>query len=132
MVFIGGNVSGAQASWTRFEKEAYALFRTFGKVVYLLIGKSSIPVFKVHRNFQYVFDASSVSSKSPHHVLANVHRWAIYFPKFSFTVEQISGNKNVFLGMITRWSQGNGVRKQQWEIHLQNTVVFHPNLRKRQ
>lgn len=54
----------------------------------------------------YSFSLQQPCVQLPWHVLARVHRWAIYLLKFEFAIEHIDGKSSICTEMLKRWARG--------------------------
>lgn len=106
LAFLGAAFKGAQLGWSTFEKEAFAVFSTFEKLDYMLLGHTSVRVFTDHRNLLFVFAPLSLEPSLGRHIVSKVQRWALYLSKFSYVIEHVSGSDNVFADILTRWLKG--------------------------
>ena len=107
LAFLGSAFSGAQLHWSTFEKEAFAIFQTFERMDYLLQSQRRTHIFTDHRNLLFVFAPLALEPSLGRHIISKVQRWALYLSRFSYTIEHISGDKNVCADMLTRWTRGN-------------------------
>ena len=106
LAFLGGAFKGAQLNWSTFEQEAFAIFQTFEKVDYLLMDEQPVHVFTDHRNLLFVFAPYAFEPTLGRHIASKVQRWAIYLSRFSYVIEHVDGNANVFADILTRWTRG--------------------------
>eukprot|EP00171_Calliarthron_tuberculosum_P004595 IDg4595t1 len=108
--FVGGEFTKAELNWSTFEKEGFAIFKTFEKLDYLLLGEQPVHVFTDHRNLLYVFAPCALVPTSPRHVVSKVQRWAMYLSRFDYAIEHIDGTANIFADLLTRWGRGHRVQ----------------------
>ncbi|MEM7504931.1 MAG: RNase H-like domain-containing protein [Pseudomonadota bacterium] len=111
LAFVGAEFKGAQRSWTTFEKEAYAIYRTFYKLDYLMFSSTDTRVFTDHSNLLFVFAPTAIEPTLGRHVVCKVQRWALFLSRFSYTLEHVAGSDNIFADILTRWTKGH--RRQQ-------------------
>lgn len=104
IAILGGNFTGAQRNWTKYEKKVYEMVKTSGKMGYVFWRPQPVHSFTDHRKFLYVLALSELRPNSPRNVLWKVHRWSIHFSRFEFFINRIDGTKNIFADMLTRWS----------------------------
>lgn len=45
LAFIGSAFAGAERNWSTYEKEAFDIFKVFGRIDYMLLGKQPVHVF---------------------------------------------------------------------------------------
>ena len=107
--FVGGEFTKSELNWSTFEKEGYAIFKTFEKLDYLLLGEQPVHVFTDHRNLLYIFAPCALVPASARHVVSKVQRWAMYLSRFEYAIEHIDGSANVFADLLTRWGRGHRV-----------------------
>ena len=107
--FVGGEFTKAELNWSTFEKEGYAIYRTFDKLDYLMMGEQPVHVFTDHRNLLYVFAPCALVPTSARHVISKVQRWAMFLSRFDYAIEHIDGTANVFADLLTRWGRGHRV-----------------------
>ena len=101
--FVGGELTKAEVNWGTFEKEGCAIFKTFEKLEYLLLGEQPVHVFTDHRNLLYVFAPCALVRTSAHHVVSKFQRCAMYLSRFDYVIEHIDRTANVFAHLLTRW-----------------------------
>ena len=106
LAFLGGAFKGAELNWSTFEQEAFAIFQTFEKVDYLLMGEQEVHVFTDHRNLLFIFAPLAFEPTLGRHVASKVQRWAIYLSRFAYIIEHVDGDANVFADILTRWVRG--------------------------
>ena len=106
LAFLGAAFKGAELGWSTFEKEAFAIFKTFEKLDYMLLGHGDVRVFTDHRNLLFVFAPLSLEPSLGRHIVSKVQRWALYLSKFAYVIEHVSGCENVFADILTSWLKG--------------------------
>ena len=106
LAFLGSAFKGASLNWSTFEKEAFAIFQTFEKLDYMLMGHKHTHVFTDHRNLLFVFAPLSMEPSLGRHIVSKVQRWALYLSRFHYAIEHIAGDENVFADILTRWVRG--------------------------
>ena len=107
MGFVGGEFTKSEVNWSTFEKEGFAIFKTFQKLDYLFLGSQDVHVFTDHKNLLYVFAPCALAPVTGNHVVSKVQRWALYLSRFNYNKEHIDGNKNIFADILTRWGRGH-------------------------
>jgi len=112
LAFLGAEFKGAQLNWSTFEKEAYAIFQTFEKLDYMLLGHARVHVFTDHRNLLFVFAPLVLEPALGRHIVSKVQRWALFLSKFNYVIEHIRGDENVCADILTRWTRGYRNEKQ--------------------
>eukprot|EP00171_Calliarthron_tuberculosum_P013494 IDg13494t1 len=88
---------------------------------YLLLGKRRTHVFNDHRNLLFIFAHLALEPALGRHVISKVQRWALYFSRFSYAIEHISGIENVFADLPTRL--GRGYRNDRQSSRVRSLVV---------
>lgn len=106
LAFIGCQFSDTQERWTTYEQEAYAIYQTFKRLKYMMICGQCIHIFTDHKNLLFTFHPLSVEPALARHKISKVTRWALYLSTFSYTIEHVSGDANVFADILTRWMKG--------------------------
>ena len=106
LAFLGAEFKGAQLGWSTFEKEAYAIFQTFEKFDYVLMGSKPTHIYTDHRNLLFVFAPLTLEPALGRHILSKVQRWALFLSRFSYVIEHVHGETNVFADILTRWTKG--------------------------
>ena len=106
LAFLGSAFSGAELNWSTFEQEAYAIFQTFEKLDYLLLDEQEVHVFTDHRNLLFIFAPLAFEPGLGRHITSKVQRWAMYLSRFTYVIEHVAGDANIFADMHTRWTRG--------------------------
>ncbi len=92
LAFLCSEFKGAQLHWTTFEKEAFAIYQTFDRMDYLLLGQQRTQVFTDHRNLLFIFAPLALEPALRRHVVSKVQRWALYLARFSYDIEHFRGD----------------------------------------
>ena len=122
LAFISSSFKGAEMNWSTFEKEAFAIYQTFQKLDYMFA--SRIPhVYTDHRNLLFIFNPCSLEPALGRHVVSKVQRWALYLSSFQYTIEHVSGNKNVFADILTRWLKGYRRNTDRTSVKAVRSIV---------
>ena len=112
LAFLGSAFKGAARDWSTIEKEGFAIFQTFKKMDYILMGSASTHVHTDHRNLLFVFNPRALEPKLGRHVVSKLQRWALFLLQFEYCIEHVRGEANVMADMMTRWFKGyRGKRK---------------------
>lgn len=106
LAFLGSEFKKAQAGWSTYEKEAYAIYQTFQRMDYFLIAAQDIRVYTDHRNLLYIFKPKEINPSTPQYVVSKVQRWALYLSQYQYTIEHVPGEQNEMADMISRWWKG--------------------------
>ena len=130
LAFLGSAFKKSELNWTTFEKEAFAILKTFEKMDCLLAGRSDIRVLTDHRNLLFVFAPRALEPTLGRHVVSKVQRWAFYLSRFDYSIEHIRGEDNVFADILTRWTKGYRQREDKkavCSVLLQEAEQLSPN-----
>lgn len=103
LAFLGSEFKNAKLGCSTFEKEGYAIFQTFEKLDYLLLGAQPAHVYTDHRNLMFSFAPLALEPTLGRHIVSKVQRWALFLSRFPFVIEHVSGKSNVFAHILTRW-----------------------------
>lgn len=106
LAFLGAEFKGAEQRWTTYEQESFAIFNVFLKLDYLFYGAKPVHVFTDHRNLLFVFSPLAMEPTLGRHIVTKVQRWGLFLSRFSYVIEHIPGNQNVFADVLTRWLKG--------------------------
>ena len=121
LAFLGSAFRDAQTHWSTFEKEAFAIFKTFERMDYLLQSNGPAHIFTDHRNLLFVFAPRALEPALGRHIVSKVQRWALYLSRFSYIIEHIRGEDNACADMLTRWTRGH--RANQAPVMLSSLVL---------
>jgi hypothetical protein len=102
--FLGGKFTKNKLNWSVCEKEAYAIVESCLRLEYLLLRPSGFKIFTDHRNLLYIFDPKYRSADVKKYTAAKLQRWALRLHAFSYTIEHISGDANVWADLLSRWA----------------------------
>ncbi|CAN8061293.1 unnamed protein product [Agarophyton chilense] len=116
LAFLGNTFKDAQTNWSTYEQEDYAIVKTFDKLDYLFMDEYPVHVFTDHRNLLFVFAPTARQPSLGQHVVAKIHRWAIFLSRFEYIIEHIPGKDNVFADILTRWLRGYRVNQLSTKI----------------
>ena len=106
LAFLGSQFKKAELNWTMFEKEGFSIFQVFEKMDYLLMSGRPVHIFTDHRNLLFVFAPLALEPVLGRHVVSKVQRWALFLSRYSYVIEHIDGDDNVFADILTRWTKG--------------------------
>ena len=115
--FLGGQFKNAAERWSIIEKEAFAIVECCTRLEYLLLREQGFRLFADHRNLLFLFDPAYRPSEMKKYKEDKLERWALRLHAFPFTLEHITGEKNVWADMLSRWA---APRKNQ---HLENKCL---------
>lgn len=105
LAFLGSSFKGSELNWSTFEKEAFAIFKTFEKMDFLFQCQRRTHVFTDHRNLLFVFAPLAMEPVLGRHVVSKVQRWALFISRFAYVIEHIEGKSNICADMLTRWTR---------------------------
>lgn len=74
LAFLGAEFKGAQFGWSTFEKEGFAIFETFNKLDYSLMGSQPTHIHTDHRNLLFVFAPLALQPALGRHIVSKVQR----------------------------------------------------------
>ena len=106
LAFLSSSFKDSELHWSTFEKEGFAIYQTFQKLDYLLLGQKSAHLYTDHRNLLFVFNPLGMEPAIGRHIVNKVQRWALYLSRFHYTIEHVAGEKNVMADIMTRWYAG--------------------------
>ena len=106
LAFLGSAFGVTQRRWTTFEKEGFAIFQAFNKIDYMLTCQKECHVYTDHRNLLFIFAPLALEPALGRHIVSKVQRWALYLSRFSYVIEHVEGERNVFADILTRWTRG--------------------------
>ena len=72
LAFLGAEFKGSSLNWSTFEKEAFAIFQSFAKLDYMLLGHGLVHVFTDHRNLLFVFAPLALEPALGRHIVSKV------------------------------------------------------------
>ncbi|OWZ09553.1 hypothetical protein PHMEG_00017725 [Phytophthora megakarya] len=88
----GGMFRGAQLNWPIIEKEAFPIIKTCTELEYLLLRLKEFRLYCDHPNLIYLFTPSMDVQE---HVRDRPQRWSLRLLGLHYTIEHISGEKNL-------------------------------------
>ena len=116
LAFLGSQFKGSSLNWSTFEKEGFAVFQTFEKLDYMLLGHARTHVFTDHRNLLFVFAPLALEPSLGRHIVSKVQRWALYLSS-SATSSSTSGEKKMSLQISSPdGSEAIGMRSQRCAV----------------
>ena len=99
--FSSGAFKKAQANWSTFCKEAYAIVQSIQCFTNFLDSiEHSFHIYTDHRNLQYIFNPYNETNNKA--TVGRVLRWAILLSRYQYTIHHINGKDNVFADMLSR------------------------------
>ncbi len=72
---------------------------------YLFFGARTVHIYTDHRNLLFVFAPLTLEPTLGRHIISKVQRWALFLSRFSYVIEHVDGDANVFADMLTRWAR---------------------------
>lgn len=106
LAFLSGAFTETEAHWTTYEREAFAIVQAFRKLDYLLACDLTTRVFTDHRNLLFIFNPIALESGLGRHTVLKVIRWALYLSTFTYAIEHLPGDPNIWPDIMTRWMRG--------------------------
>ena len=103
--FSGAAFEKTELNWTMFEKDGFASFQTFDELDYLLMSERPSDALTDHRNLLFIFAPLALEPALGRHVVSKVQRWALFLSRYSYVIEHIAGDENVFADILTRWTK---------------------------
>ena len=105
LVFLGFEFKGSSLNWTTFEKEPYAIFQTFEKLDYMLIGHARVHVFtdQISSN---IFATLALEPALGKQIVSKLQRWTLFLSKFNYVIEHINGTDIACADNLTRRVRG--------------------------
>ena len=103
LAFLSGSFVGAMSRWPIIEKEAYAIVVSCDRLDWLFQRADGFSLFTDHHNLLYVFNPGGRQESPSAHSAAKLIRWALRLSAYSYTIEHVPGEENVWADMLTRW-----------------------------
>ncbi|KAH9185665.1 hypothetical protein AeNC1_012358 [Aphanomyces euteiches] len=107
LAFLSGTFRGAQMAWSILEKEAFAIVETCKRMDYLLQRPSGFKLYTDHRNLTFLYDPSAFSKDLTKYTAEKVQRWGLIMMSFTYTIQHINGESNVWADLLSRWGSSN-------------------------
>lgn len=101
--FLSGSFKGASARWSIVEKEAFAIVESMQRLEYMVAGRE-VRLFTDHANLIYIFDPVGQNPGLARHTANKLMRWALKLSGYRYVIEHLSGKRNVWADMLTRWA----------------------------
>jgi hypothetical protein len=98
--FLSGNFTGSQIRWATVEKEAFPIIHALDKLDHFLKREEGFELFTDHRNLTYILNPSRDLNKINSDRL---HRWASQLMSFRYIIHHITGEKNHWPDLLSRW-----------------------------
>ena len=106
LAFLSGAFSDRESHWSTYEREAYAVVPAFRKLDYMLTCEASTRVFTDHRNLLFAFNPTELEPSLGRRKVLKVILWALFLSSFTYRIEHVSGDKNKWPDIMTRWMRG--------------------------
>ena len=120
LAFLGQKFNATELKWTTYEKEGYAIFKTFKKMDFLMLSDLDVHVFTDHRNLLFVYSPIFLKPDIGSHAVPKILRWALFLSRFTYKIEHVMGEENIFADILTRWLKGYRTEKQS----IKRTIRF--------
>lgn len=114
IAFLSGKFSGPSERWSTPEKEGYAVVQSMCQLDYVTSCRH-VNVFTDHRNLVYLYDPMGRNPGVPRHTANKLLRWALKLSSFSYIIEHLSGEENVWGDLLSRWANGPIAARPQEE-----------------
>ena len=99
--FLSGSFTGASYGWSAPVKKGFAVVESMYKLDYLAMVRR-VTIFTEHANVVYLFDPHGQNPGIPRHTASKLMRWALKLSAFSYVIEHLAGERNVWADMISR------------------------------
>ena len=120
LVFLGQKFNATELKWTTYEKEGYAIFKTSKKIDFLMLSDLDVHVFTDHRNLLFVSSPTFLKPNIGSHAVPKILRWALFLSMFTYKIEQVMGEENIFADILSTWLKGYRTEKQS----IKKTIRF--------
>ncbi|OWZ14126.1 hypothetical protein PHMEG_00012437 [Phytophthora megakarya] len=87
-------------NWPIIEKEAFPIIKACTELEYLLLRHKGFRLYCDHANLIHL---SSPSMDVKQHVHDRLQRWSLRLLGLHYTIEHLSGEKNLWADMVSRW-----------------------------
>lgn len=98
--FMGGMFRGSQKNWAILEKEAFAIIECLDKLSAYLY--RPFILLTDNRNLTYIFTTNPDLRKP---TTDKLQRWAMRLSAFTYSIEHIDGESNLWADLLSRWAQ---------------------------
>ncbi len=102
LAVLSGAFKGAALRWSTIDKEAFAIKEACLRLDYLLQRTRGFTIYTDHKNLRYIFDQHGLASQSKS-LAARLERWSLLLRAFTFDIEHIAGDANVWADLLSRW-----------------------------
>lgn len=103
LAFLSGSFTGSSSRWSIPEKEWFAIVESMTTLEHLTVGRV-VSILTDHATLVYLFDPIGQNPEIARHTASKLIRWALRLSSYSYVIEHISGDKNVWADMLTRWA----------------------------
>ncbi|OWZ22600.1 hypothetical protein PHMEG_0002678 [Phytophthora megakarya] len=97
----------SQRNWPIIENEAFPIIKACSELQYLLLRRKVFRLYCDHANLIYLF-SPSIGVKQ--HVHDRLQRWSLHLLGLNYTIEHISGDKNLWADIVSRWQTRSVLR----------------------
>ena len=107
LYFLSGKFKDAQENWHISSKECWPILWALKRFDWLFHGHpKEFRVFCDHQNLATILNPSGkqVENKA---TLSRLYRWGVIMSEFSYTIQHVPGQFNVFADLLTRWGMTN-------------------------
>ena len=103
LAFLSGTFRGSQKMWSIVDKEAFAIKQSFERLEHLLHREKGVNVYTDHRNLLYIFSPAGRPTTTTKATAGRLDRWGMLLSEFKYIIRHVSGEKNVWADLLSRW-----------------------------
>lgn len=120
LYFLSGKFKGPQLNWHISSKECWPILWAFKRFDWLFQGHpNEIRDFCDHPNLVSILHPSGKQAENKN-TLSRLYRWGVILSEFSYTIQHVPGEFNVFADLLTRW----GVREAEVKRVHRGWIAF--------
>jgi hypothetical protein len=108
LAFLSGSFSGSKLVWSTVDKEGFAIISSCSRLEHLLQRELGFHIWTDHRNLTYIFDPAGRPEGTSRATCSRLDRWGILLRDFSYIIQHVSGEVNVWADLLSRWGAGAG------------------------
>jgi len=101
--FLSGAFTKHSAHWSIVEKEAFSVVTSMEQFYYMT-GGGTVHIWTDHANLTYIFDPFGRNPGINRQVANKLLRWALKLCGHRYVIEFLSGSRNVWADLLTRWA----------------------------
>lgn len=103
LCFLSSAFTKASLNWSVPEKEGFAIVQSMCRLDYIICGRT-VSIYTDHANLVYLFDPYGRNPCIARHTASKLMRWALKLSAFRYVIEHVTGERNVWADMLTRWA----------------------------